>query len=349
MLARQRSLGIGVAPQRRRRDLPSTHILRAVHIHPKPPCTTVTSMSQSLLPIGVQVFERGWLSANNVLLRHEQEAWLVDTGYVSHADQTLALVQHALGAAQLTHIVNTHLHSDHCGGNGTLQAAYPACQTWVPARSWQAVTHWDEARLSYLATGQECQRFTAQHAMSPGDELTMAGLRWQVLAAPGHDDDAVLLFEPTARVLIAGDAIWGSGLSVVFPEIDERVGFAGVAATLDAIESLQARVIIPGHGPLITDASAALAQSRSRLAHFERNPAAHAMYAAKVLLKFHLLAVQHSSWPALMTWMAQVPHLQALHRQSGSHVPYAQWGEDLVSALEKSSAARRDAQGVHNV
>ena len=310
-------------------------------------------MSQSLLPIGVQVFERGWLSANNVLLRNEQEAWLVDTGYVRHAAQTLALVQRALNAqdgqaAQLKHIVNTHLHSDHCGGNGALQAAYPACQTWVPARSWQAVTHWDEAALSYLATGQECQRFTAQHAMSPGDELPMAGLRWQVLAAPGHDDDAILLYEPNERVLIAGDAIWGNGLSVVFPEIDEQAGFAGVAATLDMIESLQARLIIPGHGPLITDTSAALAQSRSRLTHFERNPAAHAMYAAKVLLKFHLLAVQHSSWPALATWMAQVPHLQALHRQSGSHAHYTQWAEELVSALEKSGAARRDAQGVHN-
>ena len=311
-------------------------------------------MSQSLLPTGVQVFERGWLSANNVLLRHEQEAWLVDTGYVSHAEQTLALVQHALGAqgggmVLLNHIVNTHLHSDHCGGNGQLQAAYPACQTWVPARSWQAVTQWDEAALTYQATGQECERFTAQHAMSQGDDLHMAGMHWQVLAAPGHDDDAVLLYEPTQGVLIAGDAIWGNGLSVVFPEIDEQEGFAGVAATLDLIESLQARVIIPGHGPLITDINAALAQSRSRLAHFERNPVAHAMYAAKVLLKFHLLAVQHSSLSALMAWMAQVPHLQALHRQGGSPLSYELWGAELVAALEKSGAARSDAQGVHNV
>ncbi len=311
-------------------------------------------MSQSLLPTGVQVFERGWLSANNVFLCNEQEAWLVDTGYVSHAEQTLALVQHALESQngehrQLQHIVNTHLHSDHCGGNGQLQAAYPACQTWVPARSWQAVTQWDEGALSYQATGQECERFTAQHAMSPGDELVMAGLHWQVLAAPGHDDDAVLLYEPMQGVLIAGDAIWGNGLSVVFPEIDERDGIAGVAATLDLIESLQARVIIPGHGPLITDINAALAQSRSRLAHFERNPTAHAMYAAKVLLKFHLLTVQHSSHSALMDWMAKVPHLHALHRQSHSPLPYADWSTELVAALEKSGAARSDAQGVYNV
>ena len=150
-------------------------------------------------------------------------------------------------------------------------------------------------------------------------------------------------------MLIAGDAIWGSGLSVVFPEIDEREGFAGVAATLDAIEALQARVIIPGHGPLISDVAAALAQSRSRLAHFARKPEAHALYAAKVLLKFHLLTVQRATMAELLAWMAQVPHLKALQRQSGSTSSYAEWCETLISALEQSGAARRDALGVHNV
>jgi glyoxylase-like metal-dependent hydrolase (beta-lactamase superfamily II) len=44
------------------------------------------------LPDTVQVFERGWLSANNVLLFDGGEATLVDSGYVTHAGQTVALV-----------------------------------------------------------------------------------------------------------------------------------------------------------------------------------------------------------------------------------------------------------------
>ena len=46
---------------------------------------------------------------------------MVDTGYCIHAEQTLALVEAALQGAPLQRIVNTHLHSDHCGGNALLR------------------------------------------------------------------------------------------------------------------------------------------------------------------------------------------------------------------------------------
>jgi glyoxylase-like metal-dependent hydrolase (beta-lactamase superfamily II) len=232
------------------------------------------------------------------------------------------------------------------------------------------VAQWNESALTYHATGQACPRFTAQHAMSPGDTLPMGGTAWHVLAAPGHDNDAVLLFAPEHRVLIAGDALWANGLSIVFPEIgaqgDWGAGFAAVADTLALIESLQPRLVIAGHGPLITDPPAALAQARSRLAHFQRKPAAHALYAAKVLLKFHLLAVQHSTVPAVLRWMAHTPDLQALHRlsQSGNgngngnarepeqanarEASFDDWAQSLIQALAQSGAARLDAGHIHN-
>ncbi len=63
-------------------------------------------------PAGMQVFERGWLSSNTVVLAGTLNA-VVDTGYVSHAALGLELVRRALGDAPLHRIVNTHLHSDH--------------------------------------------------------------------------------------------------------------------------------------------------------------------------------------------------------------------------------------------
>jgi glyoxylase-like metal-dependent hydrolase (beta-lactamase superfamily II) len=82
--------------------------------------------------MGMTVFERGWLSSNNVLFDGPEGTALVDSGYLTHAPQTLALVRHTLKGRPLDRLLNTHLHSDHCGGNAMLQAAY-ACQTAIPA------------------------------------------------------------------------------------------------------------------------------------------------------------------------------------------------------------------------
>ena len=79
-------------------------------------------MQEALNIPGLQVFERGWLSANNILLTDADSSTLIDSGYVTHQDQTLLLLQNALGTKPLDRLVNTHLHSDHCGGNATLQA-----------------------------------------------------------------------------------------------------------------------------------------------------------------------------------------------------------------------------------
>ena len=74
-------------------------------------------MTISALPAGVSVFERGWLSANNILLRPthggEGPTALIDTGYCTYATQTVALVEQALGTQPLDLVLNTHLHSDH--------------------------------------------------------------------------------------------------------------------------------------------------------------------------------------------------------------------------------------------
>ena len=64
----------------------------------------------SALPASIQVFERGWLSSNNVLLLGRDDTALIDTGYLTHAPQTLELVRHALQGRHLDLAVSyTHL------------------------------------------------------------------------------------------------------------------------------------------------------------------------------------------------------------------------------------------------
>ena len=52
--------------------------------------------SPALFPDSMQVFERGWLSSNNILFQGKDDTALIDSGYVTHAPQTLALLRHGL-------------------------------------------------------------------------------------------------------------------------------------------------------------------------------------------------------------------------------------------------------------
>jgi glyoxylase-like metal-dependent hydrolase (beta-lactamase superfamily II) len=46
-----------------------------------------------------------------------ENATLVDSGYVTHAAQTVELVGHAWTGDAWKRLINTHSHSDHIGGN----------------------------------------------------------------------------------------------------------------------------------------------------------------------------------------------------------------------------------------
>ena len=294
------------------------------------------------LPPGLTVQERGWLSANLVVIANGDSTAVVDTGYVTHAPQTLALVRNALGERALEIIVNTHLHSDHCGGNAALQAAYPKARTFIPPGLAEHVRHWDAVALSYEPTGQQCPPFRIEDTLRPGGECLLGDLAWQVHAAPGHDPHSVVLFEPGSRTLLSADALWENGFGVVFPELEGEHAFDEVEATLDLIASLRPAVVVPGHGGVFTDVVGALARARSRLAAYRAQPARHAIHAAKVLLKFKLLEVQRLPWDTFAAWAEGTPYFRLVQQRWYPEKLLRTWLEQLYGELVDSGAAARE-------
>jgi glyoxylase-like metal-dependent hydrolase (beta-lactamase superfamily II) len=300
------------------------------------------------LPPGLVVLERGWLSSNNVVVNGRAHAAVVDSGYGTHAAQTAELVARAVGNRALTLLVNTHLHSDHCGGNAALQQQYPELFTQIPPGLAPAVETWDTVALTYQPTGQSCARFRFDGVLEPGTSIVLGDTPWEVHAAPGHDQHSVILFEPGSRTLISADALWQNGFGVVFQELEGEQAFDEVAATLDLIEQLAPAIVIPGHGSVFTDAAAALARARSRLDAYQASPTRHAAHAAKVLLKFKLLELQGATEEALFAWAAGTPYFNLVHQRWFPDVPRDRWLTELLQDLIRSGAARRVGAGILN-
>lgn len=299
---------------------------------------------------GLTVLERGWLSSNNVLIHAapgEAGAVLVDTGHVSHAPQTVALVHHALGGARLDRIVNTHLHSDHCGGNAALQRAFGAPIVLPPGEA-EAVRAWDEDALSYRATGQRIERYGVDALLEPGSAFVAGGREWQILAAPGHDPHSVMLFDPAGGVLLSADALWQQGFGVVFPEVAGEPGFDEVGAVLEQIAALPVQIVVPGHGAPFADVAGALERARRRLDSFRREPARHARHAVKVLVKYHVMEEGSQPLAELVGWALATPLLATLWQRqppAGVATPQA-WIEQIVGELVEGGALARHGERI---
>jgi glyoxylase-like metal-dependent hydrolase (beta-lactamase superfamily II) len=247
-------------------------------------------------PRGMGVLERGWLSSNNVVFTEGEATAVVDTGYFTHIDATLALVDEALGGRPLARIVNTHLHSDHAGGNAALQRRYPGVRTTIPPGLQAAVNTWDDEALSYRPTGQRCEPFSFDDTLAVGGTVRLGSLDWRVLPADGHDAHMLMLWCECEGVLISADALWQNGFGVIFPALDvpppgDAACFEAQRRTLGLIAQLQPRVVIPGHGaPFAGEAvGLALHSAQSRIDWLAEDPRRHARVALKGLVAFTLL------------------------------------------------------------
>ena len=261
----------------------------------------------TLLPPQMHVFIRDWLSANNILLKSPDGHVLIDTGYVRHAPLTLALLRskRGLGDEPLAKIVNTHCHSDHIGGNATIQCAY-RCPIALPEGEAPLIERWDTKALWLDYADQRTDRFAVDEVLRAGTTQAWGNLEWRMIRAPGHDMGALVFFNPEYRILISGDALWENGFGLVMPRAIEPDALPATRATLDTIAALDVRVVIPGHGEVFTDVAPALERAYARVAAFETDDARVARHALKVLLTFRLLDQQRMPVADLPAYVERV-------------------------------------------
>ncbi len=190
---------------------------------------------------------------------------LIDTG-IPGTDkkilQYLARLGHKPG--DLRRILITHSDGDHIGGLAALKVATGArvCASEIEA---QGIARGESTRgamahgLAGMVSGLSRMVFkitptTVDEFLTDGQVLPiLGGLR--VVATPGHTPGHLSFFAPVPQILFAGDSL-RSGNGRLQPSggaITWDQEKANASIRLEA--TLGAKIVCPGHGPVVTDAA----------------------------------------------------------------------------------------------
>jgi len=158
---------------------------------------------------------------------------VVDPGPAAaeHAER----VARACAGRRVELVLLTHTHPDHAEG---------------------AAAFAERAGAPLAAVAREASTAGAP-ALAGGAPLDVAGLRLVPVPTPGHAADHCSFLLAADRALFSGDHILGRGSTVVaWPDGDLRA----YLRSLELLQGLDLARIYPGHGPLVPDAPAKVAE-----------------------------------------------------------------------------------------
>ena len=207
---------------------------------------------------------------------------LFDTGIhdersFDELERALAMVGLEIEGIRL--LVVTHAHSDHYGQAASIVEA-TGCELWMHpnhehmTRAAEDPDAWLEAQLEMARqSGVPEPVLTAYRKSRRGQGFGLAGIvkpdreliegvevetdlgTWQVVETPGHAPSHICLFQPERRLLISGDHLLGR-ISLFYNYGYTRDPAGEFLGSLDAVDKLDARLCLPGHGRTFTDVRA---------------------------------------------------------------------------------------------
>jgi hydroxyacylglutathione hydrolase len=134
------------------------------------------------------------LKDNYVYLLHEPQSGATAVVDPSVADPVLGALDET--GWRLTHILNTHHHWDHTGGNEALKAATGALVVGPRA---------DRERIPAIDV-----------ALGEGDCYTIGSEEAEIFDVPGHTRGHIAFWFPTSRALFCGDTLFTLGCGRMF-------------------------------------------------------------------------------------------------------------------------------------
>ncbi|MFA8439546.1 MBL fold metallo-hydrolase [Pueribacillus sp. YX66] len=170
-------------------------------------------------------------TTNSYLIGNNEESLLVDAGYDKEVTRkVLEQMLQKYGLAIPKAILLTHSHPDHAPGVRQLIG-------WSPIV--YCHSHEKDAIESAISPVNQIE------LLRDGDQLTIAGMKLQVIHGPGHTKGQLNLYIPSKQILLAGDNIVAEGTTWIGPPEGNMREYLH---TLQRLKQLPLSKIGPGHG-----------------------------------------------------------------------------------------------------
>jgi glyoxylase-like metal-dependent hydrolase (beta-lactamase superfamily II) len=171
-----------------------------------------------------------------------------------------------LTSKPIQHVIVTHYHADHVYG---LQVFADLGAKIIAQENGREYLNSDTAKLRLQASKEELAPWVNEQTrlveatrwVSQDETLQLSGMTFQLLMmGPAHTPDDFSVFVPEQNVLFAGDLVFRGRIPFV-----GTADSAGWIKSLDRLLSVQAKTIVPGHGPSSNEAKQDLIFTRDYL------------------------------------------------------------------------------------
>ena len=244
-------------------------------------------MCQEILPelfrLKIPLPESPLKYLNSYVIRNAEKSLIIDTGL--NRSECLEAMRAGLRRLDLdlkkTDIFITHLHADHFGLVGKL--ATDASDVYFSRPEKELLESWEgfgamiayagrngfpENELRAALDKHPGARFGSEwipelNVLEDGDQIRVGDYNFTCVTTPGHTMGHTCLYEPSKKILVAGDHI----LIDITPNIqcwsDEQNPLKLYLASLEKAAGLEIDLVLPGHRRLIEDPRARIEELKT--------------------------------------------------------------------------------------